>query len=127
MIKKIIQQNNECNNECIKIIQNNTLKFYFSYTYRVNENHVLVIALAQPLCVVVKLVVGLMLTRMRVLQRVLELMRMLMLYRRMPRVVSNATGERTSPAVSADHALRIGQLVLLRTKTPEPNKTVLGD
>lgn len=65
---------------------------------------------------------------MRVLlQRVLMLMGMLMLYRRMPRVVSNATGKRASPPVSADHALRIGQLVLFRTKTPEPNEAVLGD
>lgn len=84
--------------------------------------------MAQPLCVVVKLMVGLMLTRMRVLlQRVLMLMWMLMLYRGMSRVISNTTGERASPAVSADHALRIGQLVLFRTKTPEPNEAVLGD
>lgn len=94
---------------------------------RINENHVLVIALAQPLCVVVKLMVSLMLTRMRVLQRVLMLMRMLMLYRGMPRIVPNATSERASPTVSADHALCIGQLVVLRTKTPEPNEAVLGD
>lgn len=68
----------------------------------------------------------LMLTRMRVLQRML-MMGMLMLYRRMPRVVSDATGERASPTVSADYALRIGQLVLLCAKTPEPNEAVLGD
>jgi len=57
----------------------------------------------------------------------LMLMGMLMLYRGMPRVVSNATSKRASPAMSADHALRIGQLVLFRAKTPEPNKAVLGD
>lgn len=104
------------------------LKFYFSlYLPSQQESRSSHIALAQPLCVVVKLVVGLMLTRMRVLQRVLVLMGMLMLYRGMPRVIPNATGERASPAVSADHALRIGQLVVLCTKTPKPNEAVLGD
>lgn len=68
-----------------------------------------------------------MLTRMRVLQRVLMLMGMLMLYCRMPRIVSDATGKRASPTVSTDYALRIGQLVLLCAKTPESNEAVLGD
>jgi len=95
--------------------------------YRINENHVPIIALAQPLRVVIKLMMSLMLTRMRMLQRMLMLMRMLMLNRRMPRVISNATGERTTPTMSADHTLRVGQFILLRAKTPKPNKTVLGD
>lgn len=100
------------------------------FVRRVNKNHVSVIALAQPLRVVVKLMVSLlMLTRMRVLQRVLMgvLMGMLMLYRRVPRIVPDATSERASPTMSANYALRIGQLVLLCTKTPEPNEAVFGD
>lgn len=117
----------------IEIRQTNRIKgnycdFTFCYTYRVNKNHVSVIALAQPLRVVVKLMVTLlMLTRMRVLQRMLVLMGMLMLYRRMPRIVPDATGERASPTMSADYALRIGQFILLCAKTPEPNEAVFGD
>lgn len=80
--------------------------------------------MAQPLRVIVKLMVSLMLTRMRMLQLV---MGMLVLHRRMPRVVSDATGERAPSAVSADHALRIGQLVLLRAETTEPDEAVLSD
>lgn len=85
--------------------------------------------------------VGRMLTRMGMLQRVLVLvlvlvlvrvrvrvrMRMLVLQGRVSRVEPHAAGQRAAAAVGADHARRVGQLVVLRSQAPEPDEAVLGD
>lgn len=76
----------------------------------------------------VQLMVSLVLTLVRMLQRVLVLMliRMLMLQRWMSRVESHASCQRTSSAMGANQAGRVGQLVVLSTKTTEPDESVFG-
>ena len=72
-----------------------------------------------------------MLARMGMLKRVLMLvlmgMGMLVLQRRVSRVESHAASQGASSAMGANHAGRVGQLVVLRAQAPEPDEPVLGD
>lgn len=70
----------------------------------------------------VQLVVSLMLALMRMLKRVLMLME-----GRVSRVEPHASGEGATTAVGTHHARCVGQLVVLRAQTTEPDEAVLGD